>query len=336
MTATLRRDRLPAMVAPTGAAFSHVCGCGAVLRFALSYDAKTSPAVTLDARGRSVSARATIPNAWNLPAGPVHLGGACPGSTDACRDCYGAGQEARYTNTGNLVTANLDNLRHVYGCGGRRAVVDILTRLVNLSAGQQRAAGITRPSFRWHADGDIFAAWYARAIRETATATPGVDQWIYTRSTMYVRELMPAPDNLRVIVSVDQYNATTAARVAARYGLPVAILAPDKATAADIFARVDRAGRGSIPAPVLCPVAGAYKDGSGFPTYVVGVDGKRSSLTATGAAVGACIACGLCLPGGANRSVTFLIHGGTAAPGTGGRLAAAVAVRVRRGVIAAA
>lgn len=332
----LRRDRMPVNAAPTGAAIHYQCRCGTVHRFALQYDAKTAPAVTLLRGAGGVSARATIPNAFPLPAGPLESGGSCPGSTDACRDCYAAGMESRFTNMSRMVAANLAGLEHVYKCAGRAGVVDILTRLVEHSGQQQRAAGIVRPSFRWHSDGDIFAAWYGRAIRETAERTPGVDQWIYTRSLAYVRELVPAPDNLRVIVSVDMFNAGRAARVAARYGLPVAILASDRNAAAVIWDRVNAANlwsgernRQAIPSPVLCPVVGAYVDGSGYPAHVVGPDGKRSTLTVNGPAVGACVACGLCLPGGADRSVTFLVHGGQAKPGTAGRLGAAVAVRVR-------
>lgn len=326
---SLRRDRMPALAAPNGAAIVHTCTCGETLRFAMQYDAKTSPAVSVTRTKTGASARATIPNAWPLPAGPTDAGGSCPGYTPACTDCYAAAIEARFTNTSRLVSANLAAIEHLYGCGGRRAVVDILTRLVRHSANAQRAAGIVRPSFRWHSDGDIFAAWYGRAIRETAELTPDVDQWIYTRSLGYVRELMPAPANLRVIISADTYNANRAARIAGRYGLPVSILAGDRKESADIWARIDRAGHGAIPTPVLCPVVGAYKDGSGLPAHVVGLDGRRSSLTDNGPAVGACIACGLCLPGGADRSVTFLVHGGRAEPGTAGRLGAAVAVRVR-------
>lgn len=327
----LRRDRMPVTVAPTGAAVSYSCKCGTVLRFAMQYDAKTSPAVALTRSGSTLTAKATIPNAWPLPAGPVDSGGSCPGSTAACVDCYAAGMEGRFSNVSRLVSANLAGLEHVYGCEGRAGVVDILSRLVRHSAAMQRAAGIVRPSFRWHSDGDIFAGWYARAIVETANATPDIDQWIYTRSLGYVRELMPAPDNLRVIVSVDRYNVTRAAKVAARYRLPVSILAGDKGQAAAIWAKVRTIGGADIPSPVLCPVVGAYADGSGLPAHIVGPDGRRSTLSINGAAVGACIACGVCLPGGANRSVTFLVHGGQAKPGTPGRLGAAVAVRARRG-----
>lgn len=331
----LRRDRMPLTAAPSGAAIIYACTCGESIRLALQYDSKTSPIVSLTRSGSGVLAKAGAPNAWALPAGPLDVGGSCPGSTAACIDCYGAGMEGRYSNVSRLVSANLAGVRHVYACGGRAAVVEVLTRLVNHSATVQLAAGIVRPSFRWHSDGDIFAAWYARAIREVALATPGVDQWIYTRSLGYVRDLMPAPDNLRVIVSVDRYNVTRAAKVAARYGLPVSILAGDKAESVDIWGRADKVAGGAIPAAVLCPVVGAYQDGRKMPAHVVGIDGRRSSLAVGAPAVGACIACGLCLPGGANKSVTFLVHGGRAKAGTPGRLGAAVAVRVRRGDIIA-
>lgn len=329
----MNRERFAVMPETSGAAVSVDCRrCGETVRLLLHYDAKTSPAVHMgnDSR-RRVQAKATVPNALPLPAGPLAVGGSCPGATAACKDCYAAGLESWSPGFRRAAAANLDGLRHLYGCGGGRAVVRALVAIVEHSAMVQRAAGVRRPSFRWHSDGDLFASWYAVAVRKAAASTPDVDQWIYTRSLSLVRYLMPRPRNLAVYVSADSENVRDAARVASRYGLPVAMLAGDEIEAAALWARAHAAA--PVPPAVLCPASGAGKygrDGLPFPAHVVGPDGKRGSLRAGGAAVGACIACGVCLPGaGVRRSVTFTVHGGQASGDSPGRLGAAVRVRVR-------
>lgn len=212
-------------------------------------------------------------------------------------------------------------------------MVRALVAIVERSADLQRVAGVVRPAFRWHSDGDIFAAWYARAIRRAVLATPGVDHWLYTRSLGLVRHLLPAPKNLAVYISADSFNVVRAAKVAGRYGLPVAMLANDRAHAVALWARA-RAVAPGLPSPILCPAVGkwardAATSGTGVPGHVVGPDGRRSTAVPGGPAVGACIACQVCLPGGSGRSVTFTVHGGRARPGSPGRLGAAVAVRLR-------
>lgn len=328
----MNRDRFAAAAAASGASVGQVCKCGEELRLTLHYDTKTAPAVRVgDMGSRRASVRAVVPNALPLPAGPLDVGGSCPGVTAACRDCYAAGLESAYSTFGRMASANLDGLQHLYGCGGSRAVVRALVSIVEHSAAVQRAAGVRRPSFRFHSDGDLFASWYTVAVRKACAQTPGVDHWLYTRSLSLVRYLMPCPRNLAVYVSADSENVREASRVADRYGLPVAMLAADSAHAAELWARAHAVG--VIPPAVLCPASGSGKygrDGLPFPAHVVGPDGKRGSLRANGPAVGACIACGVCLPGaGVRRSVTFTVHGGQASGDSGGRLGAAVRVRVR-------
>lgn len=328
----MNRARFASAAAASGAAIGVDCAsCGAALRLVLHYDAKTSPAVVMgsDSRRRA-QARATVPNALPLPAGPLDVGGSCPGVTAACRDCYAAGLESWAPGFRRAAVANLDALRHLHEHGGQSAVVRALVALVAHSAAVQRAAGVRRPSFRWHSDGDLFASWYTVAVRKACAQTPDVDHWLYTRSLSLVRYLMPRPANLAVYVSADSENVRDAARVAARYRLPVAMLAGDQTEAAALWARAHAAA--PVPPAILCPASGSGKygrDGLPFPAHVVGPDGKRSTLRPGGAAVGACIACGVCLPGsGPRRSVTFTVHGGKAAPDAAGRLGAAVRVRV--------
>lgn len=323
-----RLDRFANPVVTQGAGVSVKCGkCGGELRLLLHKDSKTSPSVALPVVKGRVEAKAVVPNAFHLPAGPVDVGGSCPGSTEACKNCYGAGLE-RYPGFARSASGNLAAIRHLYACGGVREVERALVAIVQRSADIQRVAGVVRPAFRWHSDGDIFSAWYARAIRRAVLATPGVDHWLYTRSLGLVRHLLPAPVNLSVYISADAFNLTKAVKVAERYGLPVAMLADDRRHAVALWARA-RAIAPGLPSPVLCPVVGKWADGSGIPGHVVGPDGRRGSAVAGGSGVGACIACGLCLPGGATRSVTFTVHGGRAKLGNLGRLGAAVALRLR-------
>lgn len=325
----MRRDRIATSAPASNGGVFVTCRCGEVVRFMLHYDAKTSPAVALEVKtGGRVQARATVPNAFALPAGLLELGGSCPGATDACRDCYGAGIESWAPGFRRGVSANLDGLRHLYGCGGARAVRSALLDIVQASERAQRAIGVASPVFRWHSDGDLFASWYTSAVRATVQASPGVDHWLYTRSFSYVRYLVPVLPNLRVYLSADAFNLRDAVKYAKRYGLPIALLADDEAHALELWARVIASG--VVTSPVLCPASGTGKyatDGVPFPAHVTGTDGKRGSLRPGGQAVGACVACGVCLPGG-TRSVTFTVHGGKAKPGSDGRLGSAVRVRV--------
>lgn len=327
----MRRDRFALAKSAQGAGVRVGCGCGLDLRLTLHYDAKTSPGVLIerDSRGRT-QARATVPNAFPLPAGPLDVGGSCPGVTEACRNCYAAGLESWAPGFRRAAAANLDALRHLYRCGGSRAVSAALVAVVRRSEDLQRAAGVSAPVFRWHSDGDLFADWYARAVRRAIVETPQVDHWLYTRSLGIVRHLLPVPDNARVYLSGDRYNLDGVARAVKRYGFPVAMLADTETEAAALWARLLAVA--PVASPVLCPAVGkwareAATDGTGIPAHVVGPDGRRSSAVPNGAGVGACVACGVCLPGG-TRSVTFTVHGGTAKGESLGRLGAAVRVRL--------
>jgi hypothetical protein len=228
---------------------------------------------------------------------------------------------------------NLANLQHLKECAGLSAVVSALVACVQHSENQQRARGVVSPCFRWHSGGDIFATWYGRAIRSAVVATPSVDHWIYTRDSVKVKALLPKPDNLRVFLSADSENVAKMARAGDKLGLPLAMLADDERHAVALWARAVAVA--PVVSPIVCPVSGKWaRDGLGVSAHVVGLDGRRSSAVRGGLGVGACVACGLCLPGAPDRSVTFLLHGGKNNGKTAGRLGSAVAVRVRRGLVA--
>lgn len=309
------------------------CSCGVSLRLMLHHDAKTAPGVRVDSRG---GAAAVVANAWPLPAGPVDRGGSCPGVTDSCRDCYAAGLEAWAPGYQRGAASNLGALLHLYDCGGVRLVARALIEVVRLSEAAQRAHGVRRPVFRWHSGGDFVAAWYARAVVRAVNATPGVEHWAYTRSLGLVGILAKAR-GLSLYVSADRDNVTQAARVAARHGVPLAMLAADPAEAAALWGRAVIAAPGGLArhgGPVSCPVSRWSGDGLGVAGHVVGADGRRASVRPSSAGVGACVSCRVCLPSGSRRPVTFLVHGGRAKPGAPGRLGAAVSVRVKRGAVA--
>lgn len=290
----------------------------------LHADAKTSPLAYWAEDRRPV---AVIPNALPLPSGPLSVGGSCPQlSPTACHACYAARLEGGpFADFGRVAVRNLDTLRALNETG-RGAVVDALCALVDRSAALQVAAGVESPSFRWLSSGDLFAGWFAAAVRRVQLARPAVTFWGYTRSIKYLRHLIGdgLPDNARWFVSVDPENVRTHGKAAARWGLPVAYLAANSAEAAALRVTVE-GYRGEVWRAITCP-AGATWAGDGLgPSYVSGLDGRRTSL-GRGAVAGACAACVGCLPTSSVRDVVFRRHGGAGSSAVWERLA------IRRGV----
>jgi hypothetical protein len=323
-------DWLPTVHSQPGGGVFVSCRCGESLRFMLHHDAKTSPAVKISAKG---GASALVANAFPLPVGPLDTGGSCDATTSACIDCYAAGLENLYKNLAIGASVNLANLQHLKECAGQSAVVSALVACVRHSEIQQRARGVARPSFRWHSAGDIFSGWYGRAIRAAVVASPSVAHWIYTRDAVKVKSLLPAPDNLAVYLSADSENVAKMARAGHKLGLPLAMLADDQAHAVALWARAVAVA--PVVAPIECPASGKWaRDSVEVSSHVVGADGRRSSARRGELGAGACPSCRVCLPAGATRSVTFLLHGGKNRGRSAGRLGAAVSVRVRRGLVA--
>lgn len=291
----------------------------------LHADAKTGPAAYWPGDRRPVS---IIPNAFGLPSGSPEIGGTCPQlSPNACRSCYAARLEGGpFAEFGKMVARNLATLERLNAHDGR-AVVAALLDLVDRSAGLQMAAGVKAPSFRWLSSGDLFAPWFAAAVRDVQRARPGVTFWGYTRSVKYLANLFgrsSLPANARWFVSVDADNVGTHGRAASRWGLPVAYLAADREELARLRDAV-AVLRGETSPGMICPAGGAWSgDGLG-PSYVAGRDGRRATLQ-PGPVVGACAACAACLPGSTVRDIAFLRHGGAGTGATWQRLA------VRRGV----
>ena len=277
---------------------------GAWLPVTLHADAKTTPAAVWSNKG----AEATAANAWALPAGPPEHGGSCASTTDACTSCYAASME-RYAAIARMVAENLESLRTV-AQHGTNALAAWLAAIVQVSADEQHAQGVEAPSFRWHSDGDLGALVgtdldrriYPRAIRGAAKMTPHVAQWIYTRELWSVPYLTPAP-NLSVLISADEFNLDRAHTVAQRHNVPLALLANNSEHARHLWARI------GTPKTLECPATGRWQhDGKG-PAHIAGPDGRRSTLTRSEPATGACNTCRACLPGGASPNITFIMHG---------------------------
>lgn len=291
----------------------------------LHADSKTSPLGWWGADRRPV---AVIPNAFALPSGPIESGGTCPQlSPNACRACYAARLEGGpFADFSRMTSRNLATLERLKEYG-QRAVVDALLQLVDRSTALQLGAGVASPSFRWMSSGDLFAPWFASAVRDVQRERPSVTFWGYTRSVRYLTYLFgrsSLPNNARWFVSVDADNVANHSRAAERYGLPVAYLAKDRAELVLLRAVVDSV-RGERETGIICPAGGVWsRDGRG-PSYVAGKDGKRETLT-RGQVVGACAACAACLPTKAARDIAFIQHGGQASGDTWQRLA------IRRGV----
>lgn len=248
-----------------------------------------------------------VPNAFPLPAGPPARGGTCPGATAACVDCYAIhGLEWRKAFA-QIVADNLAVLQAAHEADN---LVEVLLEAVDLTVAAAERFNVA-PTFRWHSDGDIFADWYARAIREVAKLRPNVEMWIYTRSfrpgASYLGALIgpSRPTNLHVFLSVDAFNVDDAARQLRhfrRHGVRAAILADSDQEQAELEQRLNVSS-------IVCPATGRYARDKQGSSFVTTLSGKRDGIRTADLAQGACSACGFCLRPD-ERSVTFRLHGG--------------------------
>lgn len=285
---------------------------------ALHFDAKTSPVV---AWSPSNGWKALAPNALPMPAGPLELGGSCPGATPSCVSCYAVrGLEFR-PSFARLVAQNLETLLSADAAGGKEAMAAAIVAAMDLSVARQHRCMVDTPTFRFHSDGDVFSLAHAQAVAAAACRRPSVPSWIYTRTLDAVPHLRGV-ESLRVYVSVDVHNVEAAVPVLRRFPdvLPALLVDGNDERAA----LLDVLGLSNVPS---CPATSAWtRDGRG-PSFVAGAHGDRRGLGSPSSgdrAKGACDACRLCLPGGATRPVLFDVHGGR------GTLEAATRVLLRR------
>ncbi|OGN16219.1 MAG: hypothetical protein A3C81_02540 [Candidatus Yanofskybacteria bacterium RIFCSPHIGHO2_02_FULL_46_19] len=114
-----------------------------------------------------------------------------------------------------------------------------------------------RKGFRWHVSGDIFSLEYAEFIAAICKMTPGVMQWIYTRSFPYVEPLLNI-ENLAINLSADAENYAKALVLHERHGLRMCYmtvdgsLPPDLPAGSVIFPSHELRGR-ELPDPKQAP-----------------------------------------------------------------------------------
>jgi hypothetical protein len=142
-----------------------------------------------------------IKNAFSLPAGRNY---SCPGATSVCDGvCYAGKLERQYPAFLAVAMHNWEVLNDPNQDMALNLMVMIESFRVEC---EKREA---KKLFRWHADGDIFSADYAKAIALCAQVFTDVHFWIYTRSFEYVQHIV-GYDNLSVYLSVDSENEAAA------------------------------------------------------------------------------------------------------------------------------
>lgn len=218
---------------------------------------------TVKKTGKQV-AKPKVANSFGLPAIT-----SCPDSTDWCRSiCYAFNLQRAWTSVDRLVAHNLESLQ---SCGSNIAK---MTSLLNDAVRAVNWHG-TEKLFRWHWNGDVFSAHYARAIARTCDENPDVQFWIYTRSFDYVLYLFNIP-NLTVYLSVDKDNL-------------------DKAKAL-----YDSVPEGTV---YVAACADSWEESEAIMRAMVGRNAPRCPELASKVPLvnekgeGACVTCGLCIYG---------------------------------------
>lgn len=288
----------------------------------LHHDRKTTTYVRHSA---SKGWQAKVPNAISFPAGPVEVGGSCPGASmklfgplygkGPCDSCYFERMTGPYRSVEDMSVRNYRRAEQLIFTGGTRALADGFSRAVASSVASAERRGVPA-MFRWMSGGDIWREEVALAIGITASRFPDVPQWVPTRSYIpgadYALELLDmARDipNLRVSLSTDTWNHRDAMRVLARFP-HVGYAHLDDGSEESASAR--RALESVAGGAVVCPATGRYAhDGHGS-SFIVPLSRKRSDMATATEGMGACAACRVCFrPGTVGpRNVTFNVHGG--------------------------
>jgi len=227
-----------------------------------SHDRKTT------ARVNNAGTQSLLKNAFSLPSGTNY---SCPGATKVCETvCYAGKLEKQYPAFRNLALHNWELLS-----GATETEMYILLWEMIDEFSQECAKNNISKVFRWHADGDIFNADYARAIARTCNAHTDVQFWIYTRSFRFVEYIYNIP-NLSVYLSVDSENKERALETKERF-----------------------------PNVRLAFLAETHEDGKEFlltetgkPGAICPENAKRIPLITENG--GACVTCGLCIFGKAD------------------------------------
>lgn len=227
-----------------------------------SHDRKTT------ARVNKAGTQSLLKNAFSLPSGTAY---SCPGATKVCETvCYAGKLEKQYPAFRELALHNWELLKDAT----ETEMYILLWEMIE-EFSQECAKHNISKVFRWHADGDIFNADYARAIARTCNAHTDVQFWIYTRSFKFVEYIYNIP-NLGVYLSVDSENKERALETKQKF-----------------------------PNVRFAYLAETHEDGKEFMLTETGKPGaicpenaKRIPLITP--AGGACVTCGLCIFGKAD------------------------------------
>lgn len=300
-----------------------------IQEWTLHHDRKTSPYVRHSA---SKGWQAIVPNAISFPAGPVEVGGSCPGAsmklagpdrgTGPCDSCYFERMTGPYRSVETMSERNYRRAEELLASGGIPALADGFSRAIAYSVSRARRYNVS-PIWRWMSGGDIWREEVGIAVGIASARFPDVPTWIPTRSfipgasqALELLDMARDIPNLRVSLSTDTWNFRDAARILAR--LPhVGYAHLDDGTDASKQAAQYLAQ--ALGSSVICPATGRYAhDGNGT-SFVVPMSRKRSELATATDGMGACAACLACFTsknGNAPRNVTFNAHGGNPSANT--------------------
>lgn len=217
---------------------------------------------------------APVPNAFGLSRESC-----APHKTEFCGSCYAAKIESMFPAVGRLMA---DNYAAVMAYENRPdELAEMFAALLDQSAAAQRLAGVTAPTFRWQWDGELAHETHATAIARAHEMRPDVRGWVYTRAHKWAHRFrLPStrrpPETLSVFLSVDRDNLDSARRAIARHPWLRLAFSGDSWEETTALA-----GALEQPRGLRCP-------------ELTG----RVPLVDPETQVGACTACGYCLPGG--------------------------------------
>lgn len=148
-------------------------------------------------RANDGGTQSLIKNAFSLPSGTNF---SCPGATKFCESvCYAGRIEKRFPAFLAVAMNNWEILNDP----NEDMLLNLMVMIESFVAECDKRDA--PKLFRWHADGDIFSAEYAKAIAICARQFTDVQFWIYTRSFEYVQHIT-GYENLSVYLSIDRDN----------------------------------------------------------------------------------------------------------------------------------
>jgi hypothetical protein len=139
--------------------------------------------------------------AFSLPAGPKF---ACPGATEACKDCYAQKGRHYFSNVQKLMAANWNLMRKFERKNDPAGCALELCKVMPKS-------GI----FRIHESGDFHSQFAVNVWGMVAQANPNVDFYSYTRSFGLNFTPFLSQDNAVMWASTDIFNKADAKRFVA-------------------------------------------------------------------------------------------------------------------------